>query len=183
MARKKRNASRTSNKYVCFIVEGCTEENYIKLLKLLYRQGIQIKNCNGGSARKVLEEARKIIRRHNDEYIGYVIWFDRDIYNASKDSNLLSSLKSLDNVEIYISNPCVENWLLAHFQEINQNEPKCDHCIKTLKHHVKLYQKNDCNMLTKFITKVEINIAITNYPELQGIPQIVAKNQLLKHQN
>ena len=182
MARKKRNTDRKSNKYIYFIVEGCTEENYIKLLKLLYKQGVQIKNCRGGSAKKVLESAKKIIQKHGDEYLGYVIWFDRDTYNKSKDSNLLQSLKSKANVEIYISNPCVENWLLAHFEKINQQETECDRCIKVLKQkYVSMYKKNDCNMLTKFITKVEIKLAIINYPDLQAIPQIVAKNKLLRH--
>ena len=124
MARKKRNTDRLSKKSIYFIVEGCTEENYIKLLKMLYRQPVQIKNCHGGSAKKVLKEARKIINKNADDYKGYVIWFDRDTYNSSEDTNLLNSLRAKDNVKIYISNPCIENWLLAHFQKINQNEPK-----------------------------------------------------------
>ena len=182
MARKKRNNIRASNKNIYFIVEGCTEENYIKLLKLLYKQGIQIKNCNGGSAGKVLREAKKIIKQGGDDYKGYVIWFDRDTYNKSKDSNLLNSLKSLDNVEIYISCPCIENWLLAHFQKVNQNEHKCDRCLKALQGYISRYTKNDCNVLTKFIRETEIKAALVNYPALKGIPLVVENNQLLKHQ-
>lgn len=181
MARKKRNTFRKSNRSIYFIVEGCTEENYIKLLKLLYRQTVQIKNCNGGSAKKVLEEAKKIINKNGDDYKGYVIWFDSDTYNSSQDSNLINSLKTQDNVEIYISNPCIENWLLAHFQKINQSEPKCDRCIAILKQkYIAKYKKNDCNILTKFITKEEINTAINNYPGLQNIPKTVENNQLIK---
>ncbi len=183
MGRKKRDSDRPSNKYIYFIVEGCTEENYLKLLKIIYRQGIQIKNIKGGSAKKVLEEAKKIIKNTSDEYKGYVIWFDRDTYDNSRDVDLLTSLKSQDNVEIYISNPCIENWLLAHFQKINKNELKCAKCLRVLKEkYIKNYKKNDCNMLTKFITEIEIGIAISNYSELQGIPKIVEKNQLLKYQ-
>ncbi len=37
-------------------------------------------------------------------------------------------------------------------------------------------------MLTKFITKEEINTAITNYPTLQDIPKIVENNQFIKYQ-
>ena len=183
MGRKKRNTSRQSNRNIYFIVKGCTEENYIKLLKLLYKQGSVIKNCNGGSAKKVLEEAQKIIKKHSDDYKGYVIWFDCDTYNKSTDSNLLNSLKSQVNVEIYISNPCIENWLLAHFQPINRHESKCDRCLKVLKQkYIEKYEKNDCNMLTKFIEEEQIKTAIGNYPNLQGIPKIVKLNQLLKHQ-
>ena len=182
MTRKKRNTFRKSNKSIYFIVEGCTEENYIKLLKTLYRKNATIKNCNGGSAYKVLKEAQKIINKNDDDYKGYVIWFDRDTYNSSKDSNLFNSLKAKNNVEIYISVPCVENWLLAHFQKINQNESKCNRCMTILKQkYITEYKKNDCNMLTKFITKEEINKAIINYPTLEGIPKVVESNQLMKY--
>lgn len=182
MARKKRNTSRKSNKSIYFIVEGCTEENYIKLLKLLFRKNVQIKNCNGGSAKKALTEAKKIINKNGDEYKGYIIWFDRDTYDSSKDSNLLNSLKAKDNVEIYMSNPCVENWLLAHFQKINQNESKCDHCIEILKQkHIAKYEKNDCNMLTKFISQEEISTATANYPALENIPKSIEKDQLFRN--
>ena len=182
MARKKRNTFRKSNKSIYFIVEGCTEENYIKLLKTLYRKNATIKNCNGGSANKVLKEAQKIINKNGDDYKGYVIWFDRDTYNSSKDSNLFNSLRAKNNVEIYISVPCVENWLLAHFQEVNQNESKCNRCVAILKQkYITRYEKNDCNMLTRFIAEEEISKAIINYPVLQGIPKVIESNQLMKN--
>ena len=112
MARKKRNTfKKKSNKYVYFIVEGCTEENYLKLFKIIYRKNIQIKNCHGGSAKKVLETAKKIIRENGEEYKGYVLWFDKDTYDSSRDSNFMHSLKAKINVKIYISSPCIENWL------------------------------------------------------------------------
>ena len=182
MARKKRNTYRKSHKYVYFIVEGCTEENYIKVLNLLYKQGVRIKNCNGGSAKKVLEEAKKIIKKHGDEYIGYVIWFDLDTYNKSREYNILNSLKAKDNVEIYISKPCRENLLLAHFQKININESQCDRCLRNLKKYIARYEKNDCDMLTKFINEAQIKTAVTNYQDLRGIPKVVKNNQLLKYQ-
>ncbi|MGK7892182.1 MAG: RloB domain-containing protein [Xenococcus sp. (in: cyanobacteria)] len=132
------------------------------------------------SAKKVLEEAKKIINKNGDDYKGYVVWFDRDTYNNSEDSNLLNSLKAKDNVRIYISNPCIENWLLAHFQKINHNEPECDRCMAILKQkYIARYEKNDCNMLTKFITKDNINTAIINYSAFQDIPKIVENNQLI----
>ena len=180
MARKKRDSYKKSNKTIYFIVEGCTEENYIKLLKLLYRKNAQIKNCNGGSARNVLKEAKKTIDEYGDEYIGYVVWFDRDTYDPAKESNLFNSLKANNNVKIYVSSPRVENWLLAHFQQINKSEPQCDRCKKILEQkYIAKYDKNDCNMLTKFITEQEISTAVNNYPALKNIPKTVEKNQLI----
>jgi len=180
MARKKRDANKKSKRSIYFIVEGCTEENYIKLLKLIYRRNVQIKNCNGGSAKKVLQEAKKIINKYGDEYLGYVIWFDRDTYNPDRDYNLFNSLKVRESVKTYISSPCVENWLLAHFQKINEQEPQCGRCLAILKQkYIARYEKNDCNMLTKFITKKEISAAMGNYPALQNIPACIEKNRII----
>ena len=70
---RKSRETRESKKVYYFIVEGCTEEKYIKLLKILYKKDATIKNCNGGSARNVLNEAKKIITKNKDEYLGYIV--------------------------------------------------------------------------------------------------------------
>lgn len=59
---RKSRPLRKSKKFYYFIVEGFTEENYLKLLKKIYQKGEKIENCNGGSAKNVLNKARKIIR-------------------------------------------------------------------------------------------------------------------------
>lgn len=179
MARKRRNDYRPSKKNIYFIVEGHTEENYIKLLKIIYRKDIRVEHCNGGSAKNVLEKAKKIIRQNGNEYKGYVVWFDKDTFNISRDSNLLNSLKAKNNVEVYISSPCMENWLLAHFQKINKDEPTCKKCEKILEEkYIPRYHKDDCSILSKFINEDEIKTATLNYPELKEIPTIVENNRL-----
>lgn len=42
--------------------------------------------------------------------------------------------------------------------------------------YIARYEKNDCNMLTKFITEQEINTAINNYPALKNISKTVEVN-------
>lgn len=183
MARKQNRKSRSprqSKKIIYFIVEGCTEENYLKLLKMLFQQDAVIKNCHGGSAKKVLTEAQKIIDQNKDEYLFYVIWFDCDTYNPSSDHNLLNSLKSNPKVNFFMSKPCIENWLLAHFQKINLEEPKCKKCEEKLKKYIPQYEKNDCNLLTKYIQEKQINTAIANYPELGKIPQLFIETKANK---
>jgi len=178
MARKSRSSIKRPIKEVfCFIVEGFTEKNYIGRLKGLYRKSGKIENCEGGSAGGVLEKAEKCIERNRDKFSGYIIWFDSDKYSPSDDSNLKNQLEARKNVEIYISKPCIENWLLAHFQTISIYQDKCESCIKDLKIYIPNYKKNDCLLLEKYITQENIEIAIKNYPIIGQIPEKYFKNQ------
>ena len=171
MAREKRPLRKSIRPYY-FIVEGFTEENYLYLLKQLFKKSGIIKNCKGGSANNVLSEAKKIIDKSNsDDHSGYIIWFDQDRYDERSDSNLKDSLEKNKekNVAIYISKPCIENWLLAHFQPINLNEYECSACEKKLLKYIPNYDKNDPDLLKKVITEKEIQNAIANHPELGKI--------------
>jgi len=80
MAKRKSAPSRKSQKKYFFIVEGCTEENYIRRLKELYphHKVDKPRNCNGGSAKAVLEAAKRFILKYGNDYLGYIIWFDED---------------------------------------------------------------------------------------------------------
>jgi len=170
MTRKTRKPRKSKAVYY-FIVEGCTEENYIKLLKKIYRKPGKIKNCDGGSAKNVLEEAKKLIQNNGDDCSGYVIWFDQDTYSPN-DSNLKNKLSNRTDTSIYMTKPCVESWLLAHFQKINLNtEKKCKEYEKALDHPdcIPNYKKSDCKLLERYITKEQIETAIQNYPEIGNI--------------
>jgi len=173
MARKKTAKRKSIKPKYCFIVEGCTEENYIKRLKELYRhhQVDKPQNCNGGNAKGVLMKAERFISKYGNEYLGYILWFDNDKYFSSEDANLKNHLEAKPNVEIYMSEPCVEHWLLAHFQTINllQNRA-CDFYEQLLKKYIPNYDKNDCVLLQKNLNKENIEIAITHYPEIGKIP-------------
>lgn len=168
MDRDKRPLRKSIRPYY-FIVEGFTEEHYLCLLKQLFKKSATIKNCKGGSANNVLSEAEKIINKNNpDDYLGYVIWFDQDTF-VSSDSNLKNSLEKRENVTIYITKPCIENWLLAHFEKINLNEYECKNCQQKLTKHIPNYHKNNFDLLQQVITLKEVEVAIANYPELGKI--------------
>ncbi|KHD08406.1 hypothetical protein PN36_14250 [Candidatus Thiomargarita nelsonii] len=172
MTRKTRK-QRTSQPVYYFIVEGCTEENYIRLLKTIYRKPGKIKNCDGGSAKNVLEEAEKLIQNNGDDCSGYVIWFDGDTY-LPDDFNLKNKLSARTDTSVYITQPCVESWLLAHFQKINLNShKKCREYEKALDHRDRIpgYKKSDCSLLKKYIGKKQIETAIKNYPNIGNIPK------------
>jgi len=181
MARRQRKARRSQPKIYLFLVEGCTEENYIHILNKLYKEHRQDKaktyNCKGGKAKGVLLKAKRLIDKYKDEYLGYIVWFDSDEYFPSSDSNLKNSLEARKNVEIYISEPCIENWLLAHFQTISIYQDKCESCIKDLKIYISNYEKNDCPLLENCINQKNIETAIKNYPIIGQIPEKYFKNQ------
>ncbi|OAD20022.1 hypothetical protein THIOM_004294 [Candidatus Thiomargarita nelsonii] len=174
MARKKTAKRKSKEKKYCFIVEGCTEENYIKLLKELYRhpQVDKPQNCHGGNAKGVLMKAERLISKYGNDYLGYIIWFDNDKYFPSQDANLKNSLEAKPYCEIYMSDPCVEHWLLAHFQPINLSQNRsCDFYEQLLKKYIQDYDKNDCVLLKKHINKENIEIAVTHYPEIGELPR------------
>ena len=168
MGRKQRR-KRQSKKVYLFIVGGSTEENYINLLKRTYRKDAKVNNCEGGNARGVLKEARKLVVKHRDDYSGYVVWFDSDRYFPSLDSNLKNCLESKNNVEVYMSEPCVENWLLAHFQPITTKHADYSFYEKALQKYIPNYRKSDS--LDRYIDKAKIQTAIINYPEIGEIPR------------
>jgi hypothetical protein len=171
MTRDKRPPRKSIRPYY-FIVEGFTEKNYLDLLKQLFKKPGIIHNCEGGNAKNVLLEAKKFIGKSNsDDYSGYILWFDQDRYYEKSDSNLKNSLekKKEKNVAIYISKPCIENWLLAHFEKINLNEYECKNCHQKLMKYIPNYHKNNLYLLQQVITEKEIQVAIANYPELGKI--------------
>jgi len=170
MARKKA-VKRKSKQVYLFIVEGCTETNYLKLLKRLYRKNAVINNCKGGNARSVMKEAEKLVEKHGDYYTGYIVWFDSDTFFQSQDHNLKTHLASKNNVAIFISKPCVENWLLSHFSSRMASDRKCSDCEKKLLSFIPNYDKNDCAMLYKCIDRKCIETAVDNYPDIGQIPR------------
>lgn len=180
MPRKQRNIKKqaTPKKYK-FIVEGSTEENYINLLKELYRfphLAKPIINSGGGNAQNVLQKAKKQIAKYGNELF-YVIWFDADGYFEA-DKALKQKLEQNESVDIYISKPCTEHWLLAHFQKINLNENSpCEIYEKQkLPVYIPNYAKNDYKQLATYIDKNRVEVAMQNYPKLAKIPEKFQNN-------
>ncbi|MEW5986119.1 MAG: RloB family protein [Chloroflexota bacterium] len=171
MARKQR-AKRQSKKVFLFIVEGSTEENYLSCLKRLFRRDAEIENCRGGNARGVMMKARQLISKHDDYFAGYVVWFDRDRYSSERDADLKHSIEAKPHAEIVLSEPCIENWLLAHFQPtLDRFSSECSQCGEALRRYVPDYVKNDLDILKKFIDLDRVSAAIIHYPEVGRIPQ------------
>jgi len=120
-------------------------------------------------------EAQKIIQKTlAGQYSGYVIWFDEDRFYPAKDTNLKVHLAAIESVKIYISQPCIERWLLAHFQSIeSQPNEACKFYEKKLsaENYIPHYKKDDCVLLNRYIDQTKVETAIKNYPELGEMPK------------
>lgn len=169
--RSKRPLKRKRMPVYLFIVEGCTEKNYINCLKQLYRKNGEIKNSQGGSAKAVMQLAEKQIALFQNEYTGFVVWFDADTYNERKDKEQLARLQSDDNVTVLMSKPCIENWLLAHFESPKSKNSHCKHCERRLRTYIPSYKKGDCRLIERYIDKSHVERAIQNDPIIGLIPK------------
>jgi len=166
MGRKKRSKQELQDSIPYFIVEGCTEENYLTVLKSIFRKKVKTENTNGGNARGVMLKALQTIKK-NPEYTTFIVWFDNDKFNDS-DNDVLYRL--LTKAKVVQSYPCIESWLLAHFEELQNNQlsKQCKEFEEKLKDHIKNYQKNNCTQLKDNIDEKNINLSKSNYPKYTG---------------
>jgi|WetSurMetagenome_2_1015567.scaffolds.fasta_scaffold66944_1 hypothetical protein len=154
-----------------FIVEGCTEENYLNLLKRLYKNNSKVKNCKGGNAKGIMIDALNILKEKKEIYSKFIVWFDNDRFNPKnpEESKLYNTLLK-EKTEIYISEPCIEAWLLAHFETVQHCKHKdCKACEEKLKIYIPNYEKNNCILLEKHINVNNICNAIKNYSKLGNL--------------
>lgn len=168
MAKRKPSKIKESKLVPLFIVEGCTETHYIKLLNKLFSPKILPRphNCKGGSAKAILHEAAKQIEE--DNYSSYVVIFDSDRYETS-DKPKKEKLEQKENTDIVIFEPCFENWLLTHFEEQKSTHKKCEEYEKELEKYIPKYDKNDCVLIEKFVTKDKIEFAMKNHVEVAKV--------------
>jgi hypothetical protein len=168
MAKRKPSKLKESKFVPLFIVEGCTETHYIKLLNKLFSPKILPKphNCKGGSAKAILHEAEKQIEE--DNYSSYVVIFDADTYKI-EDKTKKYELELKKEVYILVFEPCFENWLLSHFEKQKSTHKKCEEYENELEKYIPKYDKNDCVLIEKFVTKDKIEFAMKNHVEVAKV--------------
>ena len=166
--KRKSSPRRKSINVPLFIVEGYTEENYIKTLQKIYDKSVSIENCKGGGAKSVLLKAEDMIVSEAEYYNSFIIIYDLDTYSVI-DEQLKSKIQNTDHVNILEFDPCFENWLLLHFQNKKIKTVNCDKCIATLKKHIPNYEKNNFRQLEKFVDDSTFNKACDKQPEVGNI--------------
>ncbi len=107
--------------------EGETEENYIDLLRRLYKSPIKIVAKTEGNqiSSKLIRQRQQELKISKSEKITTFLMYDLDIKAVNKK---LESCKA----EWLCSNPCVELWFLLH-SKAQTAELTSANCVKLLK--------------------------------------------------
>lgn len=117
-----------------------TEPEYFNGLKQNVRNpSVTVKVQVGKSAdpASLVAEARRRLERDDFDEIWCVADVDRfEIGTAVR------NVRSLDSLQLALSNPCFELWLLLHFEDWRRSEPECGNLVDRLRQHVADYDKH-----------------------------------------
>ena len=158
-----------------FVVDGETEIWYLQMLKRNERQ-LKINIEPKLPQRKSIDEQYKLVTELSEREYSKVFWIvDLDtIIKESREtpkgkkSPLLTLIelrrklqKDNKNVTVIINNPCLEFWLLLHFEKTSKLFDTCDKAETELKKHLKDYEKTK-----KYFTKQDNDIYLKLRPLL-----------------
>ena len=122
-----------------------TEPNYIKgLIEHLKIHPRRIKTIPAKHSTAVVEYAASEMKKSPGEYDEVFAVFDGDHQGLKKEESKAKD----ENIQIILSVPCFEVWILLHFKNTDRPYLKCDNVIKDLpaKHG---YTKNDPKIFEK----------------------------------
>lgn len=164
-----------------FVVDGETEIWYLQMLKRNERQ-LKINIEPKLPQRKSIDEQYKLVIDLSEREYSKVFWLvDLDtIIKESRETpkgkkTPLQTLielrrklqKEYKNVTVIINNPCLEFWLLLHFEKTSKLFDTCDKVETQLKIHLKDYEKTQ-----KYFTKQDNDI----YLKLRPLLKIAVSN-------
>lgn len=159
-----------------FVVDGETEIWYLQMLKRNERQ-LKINIEPKLPQRKSIDEQYKLVIDLSEREYSKVFWIvDLDtIIKESRETpkgkktplqtliELRGKLqKEYKNVTVIINNPCLEFWLLLHFEKTSKLFDTCDKAETQLKKHLKDYEKT-----RKYFTKQDNDIYLKLRPLLK----------------
>ncbi|TDN78297.1 RloB-like protein [Salegentibacter sp. 24] len=155
--RNKRNQHRKGKRTYSIIVDGKTEVWYIQMLKKnedLPRIDLKPELPK---KKKLSEQFESVIE--NSKIYDEVVWlidFDTILKETREvkpgEKTALQELeeyknhidKNITNVELFVNTPCLELWILLHYEAIGKFFPNCTDVEKILKKsHIKDYEKSE----------------------------------------
>ena len=175
MRRSKPNPFK-SKPQIAFVVDGECESWYIQMLQR-NEESIKVRLSPEIPQRKKLSDQYNRVLELSKEYykVFWMIDFDvikRETKVAKKGSKTaLQELRSYcenlkkknykDKVTVIINNPCLEFWLLQHFETTSRYFDDCDSATKQLKKHLTDYNKSQA-----YYTKQDNDIYLKLKPNL-----------------
>lgn len=168
MKQRKPKAVRPLRKRVLLYCEGQTTEYlYFHGLKqepfLRDTFDLKVEPGSGGSANQVVFDAIKRKNREAKAGTEYdQVWCVLDVEDVSRLPELRQALKlAADNaIEVFVSNPCFEVWLLAHFEQRSTAFPSAQAACEYLSRKWweselgRAYDKADRDLYTRLADKV-----------------------------
>ena len=185
--RKNRNIPIKSKPKFAFVVDGECEFWYIQMLKRNERKISVDLKPEIPQRKKISDQYNKVIELSNDyDKVFWIIDFDVIISETRKAKKgnetalqefkryYIEIEKHFENIFIILNNPCLEYWILLHFQETSKYYDNCDNATKELKKYLKNYEKTlsyytkqDNDIYLKL--KPYLNNAIKNAKKLKGL--------------
>lgn len=162
--------------FYAFVVDGECEFWYIKMLKRNEKYINVNLEPKIPQRKKLSEQYEKVIELSKDyDKVFWVIDFDvinRETRSVKKgNKTTLQEFKEFydiiinkyQNITIIINNPCLEYWLLLHFEPVSKYYETCEKVIKQLKKHKCL---TDYEKTQKYYTKQDNDIYLKLKPFL-----------------
>jgi len=121
------------------VSSGHTEDAYLRgFARFLGNRSIDLnlKVCPEAPAR-IVEYAQRLADHLDDDFDETWCVVDVDNYDIRTGARRASELK----VELVVSNPCFELWLLLHFEACTCHLAKCKDVERMVRKHVPTYQK------------------------------------------
>jgi RloB-like protein len=174
--RKNKPVPLKSKPVFAIVVDGETEFWYFQMLVRNEKDKLNVRIKPELPSKKALYEQFKLVTELAEDYTKtfWIIDLDvvlRETREANKGTKtriqeLAEYKKSIEEtyegrVEIIINNPCLEFWLLLHFEETSKYFDKCEGAEKQLKKHLKDYEKTQ-----KYYTKHDNDIYLRLKPYL-----------------
>lgn len=181
MGREKRGYKRPSNKrdadLIVIISEGEeTEPQYFEAIKANFEaKNVHveiIENKSGNSPKHLINDIKKFKRKYIWEKEDQLwIVFDRDRWDLSHIKEVAKQVHQDKHLNLALSNPCFEIWLLFHHKSLNDYDDEEREKIKVnakisssrryleqlLKEELRSYNKSNLDM-SKFLPKVSTAI-------------------------
>lgn len=143
-----------AKKTFSIIVDGETEVWYFQLLKQNEHLNIDIKP-ELPKKKSLSEQFNTVVEnaKHYDK-VFWILDFDaliKEDKDAKKGQQLktqefnkyLKKLNGVENVEIFVNNPCLEFWYLLHFEESGKFYSRCEDAEKAVKKYLSDYDKSE----------------------------------------
>jgi hypothetical protein len=157
-----------------FVVDGECEYLYLQMLKRNERSiNVDLKP-EIPQKKKLIDQYNKVIELSNDyDKVFWIIDFDvinsetrltkKGVKTAIQEFKEYCNkiTKSYKNIIVIINNPCLEYWILLHFEKTSKYYETCDGVTKQLKKHLLEYNKSQ-----SFYTKQDNDIYLRLKPLL-----------------